>query len=114
MIDQTPAPRLLRLLRCMRSRTVAWHIGRYLISIAVLLLIWWGVSALVEYVKEHPWLDKGVAYMIELTRKTPLELRLSWARAQLPEQGFRLRVRCSSTEKSGMPKAGKRLKKANR
>ena len=71
MIDQTKAPRLLRFLRCMRSRTVAWHIGRYLISIGVLLLIWWGVSVLVEVVKDRAFLPNPVRAIHEVWRLGP-------------------------------------------
>lgn len=81
MIDQTKAPRLLRLLRGMRSRTVAWHIGRYLISIAVLLLIWWGVSALVEYVKDRAFLPNPVRAIHEMWRLGPRLFQNFWVSA---------------------------------
>ncbi|MCK5827960.1 ABC transporter permease subunit [Candidatus Bipolaricaulota bacterium] len=70
-----------RVLRAPRSRTVAWHVGRYLISIAVLLLIWWGVSAIVEYVKDRAFLPNPVRAIHEMWRLGPMLFQNFWVSA---------------------------------
>lgn len=81
MIDQRKAPRLLRILQSMRSRNVAWHIGRYVVSIVVLLLIWWGVSAIVEYVKDRAFLPNPVRAIYEMWRMGPMLFQNFWVSA---------------------------------
>ena len=60
-----------RVLRRLASRTIGWHIARYLISIGILLLFWWGVSALVEYVKDRAFLPNPVRAIYEMWRLGP-------------------------------------------
>ncbi len=48
MNGQAGKASLARLMKQLRSCTVVWHITRYLISVAALLLIWWGIGELVE------------------------------------------------------------------
>jgi len=81
MNDRTNQPRVLHILRRLVSRTVGWHIARYLISIAVLLLVWWGVSALVEYVKDRAFLPNPVRAIHEMWRLGPTLFRNFWVSA---------------------------------
>ncbi|MBU1049552.1 ABC transporter permease subunit [Candidatus Bipolaricaulota bacterium] len=81
MIDPQAPSRLNRILRVFRSRTVAWHIVRYLVSIGVLLLAWWGVSALVEVVKDRAFLPNPVHAIHEMWRLGPSLFRNFWVSA---------------------------------
>lgn len=81
MNDRTNQPRVLCILRSLVSRTVGWHIARYLISITVLLLVWWGVSALVEYVKDRAFLPNPVRAIYEMWRLGPTLFRNFWVSA---------------------------------
>ncbi len=67
--------------RALRSRMVAWHVARYLVSIGVLLLAWWGVSALVEYVKDRAFLPNPVRAIHEMWRLGPSLFRNFWVSA---------------------------------
>lgn len=71
----------LRVLRRLGSRTVGWHIGRYLLSIVVLLSVWWGVSAIVEYVKGRAFLPNPVRAIYEVWRLGPMLFRNFWVSA---------------------------------
>jgi len=75
MNDRTHQPIILRVLRRLASRTVAWHIFRYLLSIVILLLFWWGVSALVEYIKDRAFLPNPVRAIQEMWRLGPTLFR---------------------------------------
>jgi ABC-type nitrate/sulfonate/bicarbonate transport system permease component len=79
--DQTKVSSLQRILQSARSRTVALHIGRYIISIAVLLLIWWGVSAIVEAVKDRAFLPNPVRAIHEMWRLGPMLFQNFWVSA---------------------------------
>ncbi len=81
MTDQTNNSLWLRVLRRLASRTVGLHIGRYLISIVILLLFWWGVSALVEYVKDRAFLPNPVHAIREVWRLGPTLFRNFWVSA---------------------------------
>jgi NitT/TauT family transport system permease protein len=81
MTDQPKVSRLLRILQGPRSRNIALHVGRYVISIAVLLLIWWGVSALVEYVKDRAFLPNPVRAIHEMWRLGPMLFQNFWVSA---------------------------------
>lgn len=81
MKDRTNAPMWLRVLRRSASRSVGWNIGRYLISIAILLLFWWGVSALVEVVKDRAFLPNPVLAIREMVRLGPNLFRNFWVSA---------------------------------
>ncbi len=81
MNDRTNDSRWLRVLRRLASRTVGWHISRYLISIVILLLVWWGVSALVEYVKDRAFLPNPVRAIHEVWRLGPTLFQNFWVSA---------------------------------
>ncbi|MCK4570900.1 ABC transporter permease [Candidatus Bipolaricaulota bacterium] len=81
MNDRTNNSLWLRVFRRLVSRTVGWHIGRYLISIAILLLFWWGVSALVEYVKDRAFLPNPTRAIYEMWRLGPTLFRNFWVSA---------------------------------
>ena len=65
----------------MLNRTVIWHIARYVISIGVLLLIWWAVSAIVEAVKDRAFLPNPVQALREMWRLGPTLFRNFWVSA---------------------------------
>ncbi len=81
MNDRTNNSLWPRVFRRLVSRTVGWHIGRYLISIAILLLFWWGVSALVEYVKDRAFLPNPTRAIYEMWRLGPTLFRNFWVSA---------------------------------
>ena len=43
--------RTRRLLRALHERQYVWHVLRYAVAIAILLLAWWAASEIVEVVK---------------------------------------------------------------
>lgn len=69
------SPLWKRILRRLASRSVGWNIARYLISISILLLVWWGVSALVEHVKDRAFLPNPVRAIQEMWRLGPMLFR---------------------------------------
>lgn len=81
MTDRINDSRCLRILKRLCSRSVAWNISRYLISIAVLLLIWWGVSVLVEVVKDRAFLPNPVSALREMWRLGPRLFQNFWVSA---------------------------------
>jgi ABC-type nitrate/sulfonate/bicarbonate transport system permease component len=81
MSSRTNNPIWLRALKRMASRTVGGHIARYLVCIAVLLLIWWGVSVLVEYVKDRAFLPNPVRAIYEMWRLGPTLFTNFWVSA---------------------------------
>ena len=75
------SPLWKRILRRLASRSVGWNISRYLISISILLLVWWGVSALVEHVKDRAFLPNPVRAIQEMWRLGPMLFRNFWVSA---------------------------------
>ncbi len=67
--------------RAVGNRTVGWYILRYAVSIAVLLLLWWGVSELVEAVKGRAFLPNPVRSIHEMWRLGPTLFRNFWVSA---------------------------------
>ncbi|MBE0635059.1 ABC transporter permease subunit [Candidatus Bipolaricaulota bacterium] len=78
MNKQASPPVWKRALCRLANKTVGWHIARYLVSIAILLLIWWGVSALVEYVKDRAFLPNPVRAIYEMWRLGPTLFQNFW------------------------------------
>lgn len=68
MSDQVRVSGWKRALRKVMSRSVGWHIARYLISIAILLLVWWGISVIVEHVKDRALFPNPVRAIQEMWR----------------------------------------------
>ena len=81
MNGQAGKASLAQLMKQLRSCTVVWHITRYLISVAALLLIWWGISELVEYVKDRPFLPNPIRAIHEMWRLGPTLFRNFWVSA---------------------------------
>lgn len=78
--SQRPS-RWTTLARTVGSRTVGWHLLRYALSIGMLLLCWWGISELVEYVKGRAFLPNPVRAIHEMWRLGPTLLRNFWVSA---------------------------------
>ena len=80
-MNQMKPSRLHRIFQSPRSRNVVFLMARYAISIAVLLLIWWAVSAIVEVVKDRAFLPNPVRAIHEMWRLGPMLFQNFWVSA---------------------------------
>ena len=81
MTEPRKTSRWCSVARAVGNRTVGWHILRYVLSIAVLLLLWWAVSELVEAVKGRAFLPNPVRAIHEMWRLGPTLFRNFWVSA---------------------------------
>lgn len=81
MTDRTYRPSWRRVVNRLVTRTVGWHIARYLISIGVLLLIWWGASVIIEHVKGRAFLPNPIQAIHEVGKLGSLLFRNFWISA---------------------------------
>ena len=73
--------RTRRLLKALHERPYVWHVLRYAVAIAILLLIWWGASEIVEYVKGRAFLPNPIKAIAEMKRLGPTLFRNFWVSA---------------------------------
>jgi len=67
--------------RVFRERPYLWHVVRYLVAIAFLLIVWWVASEIVEYVKGRAFLPNPLRAISEMTRLGPTLFRNFWVSA---------------------------------
>jgi len=67
--------------KALREGPVVWHVARYVVAIAILLLAWWGASEIVEHVKGRAFLPNPVRAISEMARLGPTLFRNFWVSA---------------------------------
>jgi len=67
--------------RVFRERPYLWHVVRYLVAIAFLLIVWWVASEIVEHVKGRAFLPNPLRAISEMTRLGPTLFRNFWVSA---------------------------------
>jgi len=72
---------LSKLMCGLRSRSVWMHLLRYALSIAVLLLVWWGISVAVEAAKGRALLPDPLEALRQMVRLRPLLMGNFWVSA---------------------------------
>jgi ABC-type nitrate/sulfonate/bicarbonate transport system permease component len=73
--------RTRRLLKALHERPYVWHVLRYAVAIAILLLVWWGASEIVEVVKGRAFLPNPIKAIAEMRRLGPTLFRNFWVSA---------------------------------
>jgi ABC-type nitrate/sulfonate/bicarbonate transport system permease component len=81
MSSTTKPSRWGKVFRAVGNRSVGWHAVRYALSIAILLLAWWGISVLVEVSKGRAFLPNPVSSLHEMWRLGPTLFRNFWVSA---------------------------------
>jgi ABC-type nitrate/sulfonate/bicarbonate transport system permease component len=75
------APWMRRSMRALFERPYVWHVLRYVVAIAFLLLVWWVASEIVEHVKGRAFLPNPMRAIWEMTRLGPTLFRNFWVSA---------------------------------
>jgi len=73
--------RIRRAGRALREGPVLWHVARYVAAMAILLLVWWIASEVVEAVKGRAFLPNPIRAIAEMTRLGPTLFRNFWVSA---------------------------------
>jgi len=73
--------RMRRVGRAVREGPVVWHVARYVVAIAILLLAWWIASEIVEAVKGRAFLPNPIRAISEMARLGPTLFRNFWTSA---------------------------------